>query len=990
MDRTSRRITKKQAEKNARRSITWVHVLIAVVAIIECFLLVTFTTFSWIESNSSLVIQNGPESSQIADQTTTKKMDIAKSLTSTINLNYPGNGIANDFAPLNDFFSEVKYFQFSKATSSDGRTIFFPCRNNTYSSAGKYRKGDTIDYNTSYLYFDFIVSNKSPEGANVNVENRDVYFDNAAGYTDIFTVTGDGLNADQKTALTNAMRMSITTQVGASAPSTKIFSKVAYSGNSGYKSIDDIPANQAYAYDENGGAEHTNNRNTWVTTYALEDSVYNVTNNVISAEKLFVAKKNADTKVSFRIWFDFWDPDFRTAFGLNSLDYSDYENSEAAYWNIPDATIGIKFKLMTSGNDLRSIYFDDYTLTNNASYNINHLTDEYQNQNYSVWFYTWQPSVAATEEHPARIAGYYAIQLTRDSRDATHTLWSTNTATVSEMDYLMGTGDYSSTNSNAAGYSGSVADRYKKSYFCYGDFSTKTAVYKWELPAKPVSEDFIFNAYSYMPNSSTNMTAHTWTTNSSGTNWWDCNGNGVKSGVGIWQDDMASTMTLLKFRDMATAVTTTNYNGGSDYQIMNAAAATDNHSHYLVFANNYDNSTIANNFSDDVEKRTAAMYYDSTAQVFKSYVPTGWMTSNSGVSFSYCPGGTFSSSGTTLRWYSGATPASQNDGEYIFTALGYSNRCGLNTLGGIGYTPDFYSNSDGYLKGVGTWKDVELIKFNTELIDSSIDPLYRYFVGIADGYSQGYYAMIPDETNMTFSAYIPLGEGTTTAGVNFARLNAAKSSQDDTLPAAYWYGSARRANNTYSTFYPVNCTGTSTVEYTHGYWNLSVLVDGTYENLIYDTLTDGSGSTYAPVVTPGTKTIDVNGTPTQVNHDSVDYSPRNNYGKLEFSFNDSDWVTVCDDTTDTYSYSGNGVTAGILDHYRFYVSAENENTVYWRWTPYAAYSISFYTEGVLNTGTAADTQFEYTHYVSDATATEIYCVVVEAPNDVSVQNNGGE
>lgn len=966
MNRSSRRITKKQAESKARRSLTWVHVLIAVVAIIECALLVTFTTFSWIESNSSLVIQNGPESSQV-ENAATKKMDITGKLKSTINLNYTGS----DFAPLNDFFSEVKYFKFAQATSSDGRTLFFPCRNNTYSEAGKYRKGDTVDYNTSYLYFDFVMSNRDPSGD--TVANRDVYFDASTGYTDIFTVTGDGLTTEQKTALTNAMRMSITTQSGSSAPSTKIFAKTAYSGSSGYKSIDEIPADQSYAYDENGGAGHTNNRNTPVETKQLSDYIYHTNNsNVVDSEKLFVVKKNAETKVSIRIWFDYWDPDFRSQFDVDSLDYSAFENSNAGYWKIPNANIGIKFKLMTSGNDLRSIYFDDYTLTNQSGINVNHLTDE--NSAYSVWFYTWQPEVPATPEHPARTAGYYAIPLTKESSDSTHTVWSANTATASEMEYLMGSSDY---NDAGANNSNNRATRYQKSYFCYGDFSTKTAVYKWELPAAPESEEFVFNAYSYLPNSSTNKTSHTWTADGSGTTWWDCNGTGVKSGVGIWQDDAASTMTLLKFRDLATAVTDNNDNGGTNnFRIMNAAAESDNHTHYLVYANNCNSSTLADNFSSDVEKITAAMYYDSSAQVFKSYVPTGWLTGSDGVSFTYCPGGTFSSSGATLRWYSGASPAVTNGGEYLYTALGYSNRYALDTTAGIGYKPSFYSSSDGFLKGVGTWSDVEAVKFCTDLIDSDLDTAYRYFVGISDSYSCGYYAMIPDATHMVFSAFVPAGQGSGSADIKFARMNAVKSSADDTAPAVYWYGSAR---DTYRTFYPVDCTGTSTVEYTHGYWNISVLVDGSYENLIYDTLTDGtvqgaSASIYTPTVTAD---------PDDADNDIVDYSVRDNYGLLEYSFDGQEYHTVCDDTSDTYTCTDDGIVAKMLDRYRFYVNAEGKNAVYWRWTPYKGYSITFTSGGDSTTVTADDTWFEYTHDVSVNSSSGIYMVVTEAASAVN-------
>jgi len=943
---------------------TSVHILIAVVAIIECILLVTFTTFSWIESNSSLVIQNGPESSQV-DTNVTKKMDIASQLNSTIDLNYS----SEDFAELNSFFSEVKYFEFAKATSSDGRTMFFPCKNNTCSSAGKYRRGDTIDYNTSYLYFDFIVSNR---GAGDNpVENRDVYFDADAAYSSIFSVTGDGLSAEQKTALCNAMRMSITTQsMNSSTVNTKIYAKKAYSGSSGYQSVDvnATTLSQSYAYD--GSGDTADNINTWVTTYPLAASVYATdSNNVITSDKLFVIKKNSETKVSFRIWFDYFDPDFRSVFGLDEPGFS-FSDANSAYAKIPKATVGVKFKLKTSGNDLRSIYFDDYTFTNNTGVNIKHLTDE--NPDYSVWFYAYQPGIEANEDHPERTEGYYYVPLERENSDASHTRWAGSTATASMMEYLMNEGGYA----NAAGVS-NAADRVAKSYFCYGDYSTKTAIYKWELPAAPGDDDFTFNAYSYMPNSSYTPVA--------GANGWsDCSGTGVKLGVGIWQDnDPSRSMTLLKFKDMATAVVSgNNYNSGNNFRIMNAAAVADAHTHYLVFVNNYNNATAANNFTSDVEKITAAMYYDDTEKVFEAYVPASWLTGSTGVSFTYCPGGVFSNSTAALRWYSGASAATLNGGEYVYTALGYSNPHNQTSINYVGYTPTLYSSINGFLKGVGTWGAVEQIKFCTDMIDDSLNASYRYFIGYADSYSAGYYVMIPDASNMTFSAYVPAAKGSTAAEIKFLRYNAAKTASGSSdAPAAYWYSTARRNSYgaDYSTFYPVDCTGTSTTEYTHGYWNLSVLVDGTYENLIYDTLTDGSAASYAPVVTTGT--VSTAG--------SIDYSPRVNYGLLQFSYDGTSWNTVCDDATDTTDYSSGGaVIAKMHDRYRFYVNAEGRNVVYWRWTPYAAYSCTIYvdddndaeTDNVSKTFSAEDTQFTYTHDVASAAATGIYKVVTEAPH----------
>ena len=70
----------------------------------------------------------------------------------------------------------------------------------------------------------------------------------------------------------------------------------------------------------------------------------------------------------------------------------------------------------------------------------------------------------------------------------------------------------------------------------------------------------------------------------------------------------------------------------------------------------------------------------------------------------------------------------------------------------------------------------------------------------------------------------------------------------------------------------------------------------------------------------------------------------------------------------------------MLDHYRFYVNAEGHTTVYWRWTPYAEYTITFLSGGESKTVTAADTQFVYTHSVVNAGVTGIYKVVTEAPH----------
>lgn len=1013
MNRSSRRLTKSQVEKKNRRMTSSVHILIAVVAIIECMLLATFTTLSWIESNSSLIIRNGPTSTK---EQYNQKLRISDTLNSTLKLN-----TQLPLQNLQDFFSQVRYFEFAKTTSSDGKTFFFPLQNNTYSQA-QYRRGDTIDYNTSYLYFDFIIKNtdNNEQNENYTAQNLDVYFmdddpndANDGNYgADIFTISDDSqtLIPEQKTALSNAMRMSITTQVGTSAPNTKIFSNKEHSDAEGaeagtYNSIgSNITRKNNSSIRE--GVESApitaSDATTSVSTAKISDYVYSIENNKVTSEKLFVAKKNAETKVSVRIWFEEQDPDFQAAF------------STGTNHQLSGADVGVKFAFKTNGNDLCSLYFDDYTFSNVTD--KLHITDENDADNYSVWFYAYQPAVQATMFHPARPAGYVPVKLTFDSSSGSHKRWSTNEVTTSMMRYLMGSNgddggdDYSTTEKNATGYTGSVDDRYTMSYFCYGDWETKKAKYQWQLTGKPVDNgDFVFNAYSYEPNSAKSSANSSWVGND--TTWQDCvnpTGGTIKAGVGQWQaDDTHTAMTLLRFNDMATAVTSANYNindvNQPNYQFMNAAAT--NNSNYLVYANNVNDSTVANNFTGSVNQTitleggntvsvkstyssndttagvaaiTAAMHYDELTGTFESYVPRYWLagdasSGNKGVSFTYSPTGVYSSSAAAIRWYNASPFADAATGAYTYTALGYSGE----DLTEVGYVPNIYSSTnDKYLPGIGTWSGTEELRFSTELIDSSLGASYRYFVGIDGTDSAGYYAMIPDADYMTFWANIPSSYGSTGAtndSLSFVRYSAYKGTANNTdTPTDYWDANAR---GTYSTFYPVMLNDDDSDASDKGYWNVSVLVDGTYENLVYTTLTDGTGTTVnAPTVTSTAKTV--NGETVTVYSLAFD-DTIHNYGKLEYTYDtinitDPDtissatWTTVADDTSNTYSNN--------IDRFRFYANAENRSTVSWRWTPYKGYE---YTTDSVHA--VSDTTFVYVH---DVASGNIYLVVTEAKNSV--------
>ncbi len=115
------------------------HILISIVALIECLILLTFTTFSWIESSSSLEIYGD-------------NLGIANNMYFQIENDTTGE------VDLNAFFRQTSNFRYSMVSSANGKTFFMPKINKTQEErvgTYSYRKADTTDYNTSYRAVDF-------------------------------------------------------------------------------------------------------------------------------------------------------------------------------------------------------------------------------------------------------------------------------------------------------------------------------------------------------------------------------------------------------------------------------------------------------------------------------------------------------------------------------------------------------------------------------------------------------------------------------------------------------------------------------------------------------------------------------------------------------------------------------------------------------------------------------------------------------------------
>lgn len=230
---------------------------ISILALIQCVVLLGITTFSWIESSSSLIIKG--DNLPIGD-----------------NINYRFDIVdgATNMVDLSTYFRPTALYQMAQASTSDGNNFYFKKQ-----SSG-YRKGDTTDYNTSYYNIDFQVHNTTSKSYNY-------YFDKA----DIFTVTSDNdtlTEADLNTAA-GAFRIAVT--AGTNTTNTSIYSRdsVTYAaiGNTTGTTVQTKPlalVNSNYIYNGNNDA----------SSY-----VFTSTNG------------GDDTRVNLKIWFEEKDPNYQ-------------------------------------------------------------------------------------------------------------------------------------------------------------------------------------------------------------------------------------------------------------------------------------------------------------------------------------------------------------------------------------------------------------------------------------------------------------------------------------------------------------------------------------------------------------------------------------------------------------------------------------------------------------------------------------------------------
>lgn len=167
--------------------------LLSIVALVEIIMIISVSTFSWVETISSIKISNEGKVGTIDTYTFTDALV----------------GVGSDYnksIDLSDYFRASGNAHLSAASSADGVNFFFPKVANASdsSSSSKYRKGTLNDKNTNYISFSFKVT---AQGSNQNFFFNSVptFYADSEAITDKndirVAITVEESNGDKKTRI---------------------------------------------------------------------------------------------------------------------------------------------------------------------------------------------------------------------------------------------------------------------------------------------------------------------------------------------------------------------------------------------------------------------------------------------------------------------------------------------------------------------------------------------------------------------------------------------------------------------------------------------------------------------------------------------------------------------------------------------------------------------------------------------------------------------
>ena len=693
-----------RAIRHMRRRSLWVRFVLITVALIEALLMLGVSTYSWIESTSSLVIRGD-------------KMPVTKNRYYQMTTAAQGS-----LVDLHDYFYGSADFQFAKASSPDGKTMYFPLNSamsdldaNVNVLNGSYRKGDTTDYNNAYYCFDIRLNNSGSSTVNY-------YFQEDST---LFSVTGVN-DSTVTSAAAKCYRLSV--QQG---NTTKIYT--SDSSNRSYTAANSTAVN-------NNGAS--------VTAYAPTNYTYSTVSSVLSSRTPVCTVGGSTTAdITIRVWFEFNDPAYKAL-------------TAAQKKLLYDTKVNIDLKLVNSASDVRSYYFDDFSGATFDDANKSTFASS-ENRMFFVYY-----EDGTTKKY---------IKMVPYEHDGTYVRWRTANSEDNPTDVM--TKDMRDKMKESA--------TYNASYFYYGKLTgnptvdgniltggSEYVVKKWkmtEAPKSTLANDgglFVYTGYGVTDYSTYDQAG--------------CYGEWR----GVDETDH-NTPTAVYFDDKMSLSVAADYNIGGTEPIKTAGGRT----MYV---------STGSSVSSGNANKTVRMIYDNG--LYRAYLPYDALSSNT--YFYYLTGDYVSS--YKLKFTASATDSDHT----TYTALGFGGVCSTLT-------------AMSSVTGCGTWEDVDLIEFSTELIDFANTPAYRYQISS----SAGTYYMAGSEDHMSAYAYLP--GSVTSAG--FRRYDTyTDNSVDSTWASADRYGS--------NTFYPIDIGAAA-----HGYWHISVLVDGTRDNLINTILTENSG-----------------------------------------------------------------------------------------------------------------------------------------------------
>ncbi|MBQ8538244.1 MAG: hypothetical protein IJ433_01175 [Ruminococcus sp.] len=676
------------------------NLIFSVVALLLCVILLGATAFSWIESKSSLVIKG-------------------YQLPISDNLNYRFEIIEESeyYIDLSTYFRPTAFYQFAQASSWNGVDFYFKKDDtSSVSESTLYRKGDTTDFHTGYYNIDFQINNNL--GASCNY-----YF----ASSEMFTVEGEGLADNVKTAAQNAFRIAVST--GTNNTSATIYSNEEAGKEAEYDAVSGTASN-AVTYIK-------------ATGLAKSNYVYS-TRNKSSNECVFTSiydgsENTVDTIVNIKIWFEEKDPSYQ------ALELDEKQS-------LLGATVSINLKLMNAASDMNAIHFYDYTFDDYGTpVTEGDTTDEkmyfcYKKSDNETKFFEMK------HETPVNEAAYW---ITYDEEN-------NKNATVSQL------------------VLDDISSDPAKAYFFYGTLNASgdpVIDYKWQLDeaTKPKSNNDGVYAYNALSVSATTATDKTY-----------------YEGYGLWSD---TEIRLWHFKDLTTYATENPYNADG---------------HRLV--DKSENNQLYINDSGTADAKSTKMYYDEEKTLWKGYYP---VTETPNFLFTK----TKKLETPAIVWKA-IEPQTDTNGEYVYTALGYTND-GL---------PTSLTNANGF----GVWTEVEKITFSTELVDASVNHNLRYKIGVHGSGTENYYYMAKANDNLHWFAYVPVDSGNSIdTYLSFKRYDSFNSNGH----AGEW-NTNKAVRDSSSIFYATDMSTTTS----NGQWHIGVVVDGSAFGVVNDVLTTVNGA----------------------------------------------------------------------------------------------------------------------------------------------------